>query len=130
MLSGLRLMLLGVLVWIPFAAGAVSDELAAQLTRQMQVNQQRYGIAGQAVEVVHNGKVVFRGASGQIDIDGAAHTTPDHIFPAYSVSKLFVSTLVMQLVEQGKVDLDRPASAYLSPFRSCASLAVVSASKR
>lgn len=113
MFSGLRLTLLGLLVWIPFAAGAVPDELAAQLTRQMHVNQQRYGIASQAVEVVRNGRVVFRGASGQVDIDGSARATSDHIFPAYSVSKLFVSTLVMQLVEQGKVDLDSPASAYL-----------------
>lgn len=113
MFSGLRLALFGLLVWIPFAAGAVSDELAARLTRQMHINEQRYGIAVQAVEVVHNGKVMFRGASGQVDIDGATRSTTDHLFPAYSVSKLFVSTLVMQLVEQGKVDLDRPASAYL-----------------
>lgn len=106
--------LLCLLLWLPFAAGAAPDELAKQLTRQMQANQQRYGIAGQSVEVVHNGKLLFRGAGGQADVDLASRATTGDIFPAYSVSKLFVSTLVMQLVEQGRIDLDRPASAYLS----------------
>ena len=38
----------------------------------------------------------------------------DDIFPVYSVSKLFLSTLVMQLVEQETIDLDKPASAYVA----------------
>ncbi|MBO7942732.1 beta-lactamase family protein, partial [Streptomyces sp. S9] len=32
----------------------------------------------------------------------------------FSIAKLFASTLVMQLAENGRIDLDRPASDYLS----------------
>ncbi|MGV7206451.1 serine hydrolase domain-containing protein [Oxalobacteraceae bacterium A2-2] len=77
---------------------------ASPVADQMKLNQRRYGIVSQAVLVKHNGELVFRGAEG---------ATPDEIFPVYSLSKLFVSTLVMQLGEQGRIDLDAPASAYV-----------------
>lgn len=98
---------------VPGMAGAVPDRLATTLTRQMQVNQERYGIAGQAVLVAHNGKVLFRGVDGQADLASGRPVRPGDVFPVYSLAKLFLSTLVMQLVEQGKVDLDKPASVYV-----------------
>jgi len=104
-----------VLVLIPLkpCVASAEDGLSAALTRQMETNRQRYGIAGQALLVMHNGQVLFRGADGEANLDTHRRVTPDDVFPAYSLAKLFVSTLVMQLVEQGQVDLDAPASAYL-----------------
>ncbi|PPU35977.1 hypothetical protein XspCFBP7912_07105 [Xanthomonas sp. CFBP 7912] len=95
----------------PFLASA--DALADRVAQQMQLNRQRYGIVGQAVYVAHNGKLLFRGADGQADLDSRQPVTPEQIFPAFSVSKLLVSTLIMQLVEAGQIDLDRPARVYL-----------------
>jgi D-alanyl-D-alanine carboxypeptidase len=94
-------------------ADAAPDRLATAVTRQMQVNQERYGIAGQAVLVAHNGKVLFRGVSGRADLATGRPVRAGDVFPVYSLAKLFVSTLVMQLVEQGAVDLDQPASIYV-----------------
>ena len=94
-------------------AGAAPDRLSASIGRQMHVNQQRYGIAGQAVLVVHNGRVLFRGAEGLADIASGRPARATDIFPVYSLAKLFTSTLVMQLVERGEVDLDGPASAHV-----------------
>lgn len=98
-------------LWLPLFASA--DGLADDVTQQMQRNRQRYGIVGQAVYVAHNGKLVFRGADGLADLDSRQPVTPERIFPAFSLSKLLVSTLIMQLVETGQIDLDRPARAYL-----------------
>ncbi|MBB3832235.1 CubicO group peptidase (beta-lactamase class C family) [Xanthomonas arboricola] len=95
----------------PFLASA--DALADRVSQQMQLNRQRYGIVGQAVYVAHNGKLLFRGADGQADLDSRQPVTPEQIFPAFSVSKLLVSTLIMQLVEAGQIDLGRPARVYL-----------------
>jgi CubicO group peptidase (beta-lactamase class C family) len=97
---------------VPVAAGAAA-EISDRLSRQMTINAQRYGIAGQAVLVSHNGKRLFRSVDGLADRTTRERVTEDDIFPVYSLSKLFVSTLILQLVEQGKVDLDRAASAYL-----------------
>lgn len=106
------LLLLAAVLLFPFSVSA-EDALPQALARQMDVNGQRYGIPGQALLVAHNGRVLFRGAVGEVDVRTHERLTPDFVFPVYSLSKLFVSTLVMQLVEQGKVALDTPASAYL-----------------
>lgn len=88
-------------------------DLSNQLDTQLQVNRERYGIAGQAVLVAHNDQVLYQGASGERD--RATHTPAavDSIFAAQSMAKLLTSTLVMQLVDRGKVDLDAPASRYV-----------------
>lgn len=98
---------------LPVGAGAAPDPLAAAITRQLHVNQERYGIAGQAVLVARDGAVLFRGAEGQADIASGRPARSSDIFPVYSLAKLFTSTLVMQLVERGEVDLDGPASAHV-----------------
>ncbi|KRA16387.1 serine hydrolase domain-containing protein [Lysobacter sp. Root604] len=105
-------MLLALALLLPGAAFA-DEALSAALTRQMEVNRQRYGIAGQALLVAHNGEVLFCGADGEADVERHERVTADHVFAAYSLSKLFASVLIMQLVEQGQVDLDAPASAYV-----------------
>lgn len=76
---------------------------AAPLAQQIELNAQRYAIAGQSVLVARNGEVIFRRTQGVRD---------DAVFPAYSVSKLLASVLVLQLVEAGTLDLDRPAASY------------------
>ncbi|MCR4845739.1 MAG: beta-lactamase family protein, partial [Eubacterium sp.] len=45
------------------------------------------------------------------------HGTADQIYGVGSVSKVYVTTAVMQLVEQGKVDLDAPVTDYIDDFR-------------
>ncbi|MBB5876106.1 serine hydrolase domain-containing protein [Xanthomonas sp. 3498] len=98
---------------MPASARDSPDTLAARLDAQLQVNRERYGIAGQAVLVAHNGRVLYQGASGERDPASHAPATVDSIFTAQSMAKLLTSTLVMQLVDQGKVDLDAPASRYV-----------------
>ncbi|MBA0327858.1 class A beta-lactamase-related serine hydrolase [Stenotrophomonas maltophilia] len=97
----------------PASASDLSAGLSTQLDAQLQANLERYGIAGQAVLVAHNGQVLYQGASGERD--RATHTPAavDSIFAAQSMGKLLTSTLVMQLVDQGKVDLEAPASRYV-----------------
>ncbi|WP_312661004.1 serine hydrolase domain-containing protein [Stenotrophomonas geniculata] len=91
----------------------ISSQLDTQLDTQLQTNRERYGIAGQAVLVAHNGQVLYQGTSGERDPATHAPATIDSIFTAQSMAKLLTSTLMMQLVDQGKMDLDAPASRYV-----------------
>ncbi|WP_329891064.1 serine hydrolase domain-containing protein [Stenotrophomonas sp. SMYL11] len=100
------------------SARASPGDLSNQLDAQLQSNRERYGIAGQAVLVAHNGQVLYQGASGERDPAAHAPATVDTIFAAQSMAKLLTSTLVMQLVDQGKVDLDAPASRYVPDLPS------------
>ncbi|HEO8485626.1 TPA: beta-lactamase family protein [Stenotrophomonas maltophilia] len=102
----------------PASARDLRVGLSSRLDAQLQSNRERYGIAGQAVLVAHNGQVLYQGASGERDPATHAPATVDTIFAAQSMAKLLTSTLVMQLVDQGKVDLDAPASRYVPDLPS------------
>lgn len=88
-------------------------ELVARITRQLHTNAARYGIAGQAVLIRHNGTLLAQAVAGEADLTTHQPVTPETVFNTYSLAKLLVSALVMQRVEAGRVELDAPASRYL-----------------
>ncbi len=66
------------------------------------------------VSVVKDGKVLFAKGYGYSDVEKKVPVSPDTtLFRPGSISKLFTWTSVMQLVEQGKLDLDRDVNDYL-----------------
>jgi CubicO group peptidase (beta-lactamase class C family) len=75
---------------------------------------QRENIAGAVVSVVKDGKVLFAKGYGYSDVEKKKPVSVDGtLFRPGSISKLFTWTAVMQLVERGKLDLDRDVNAYL-----------------
>lgn len=68
---------------------------------------------GSAIAVVKDGKIVFSKGYGYADIENQVPVTAKTVFEYGSISKLFVWTSVMQLVEQEKIDLDADISTYL-----------------
>jgi CubicO group peptidase (beta-lactamase class C family) len=71
-------------------------------------------IVGAAVVVVKDGKPFFAKGYGHQDRARGVPVDPETtIFRIGSVSKLFTWTAVMQLVEQGKLDLDADVNDYL-----------------
>src|SRR5438132_3489333 len=71
-------------------------------------------IAGAVVSVVKDGQVLFQKGYGYADFEAKKPVLPDQtLFRPGSISKLFTATAVMQLVEQGKLDLDRDVNEYL-----------------
>src|SRR5437773_2585297 len=75
---------------------------------------QNRNIAGAVVSVVKDGQVLFTKGYGYADVEAKKPVLADEtLFRPGSISKLFTATAVMQLVEQGKLDLDRDVSEYL-----------------
>src|SRR4029434_6701749 len=71
-------------------------------------------MAGAVVSVVNDGHVLFQKGYGYADVEAKKPVLADQtLFRPGSISKLFTATAVMQLVEQGKLDLDRDVSEYL-----------------
>ncbi len=74
----------------------------------------RENIAGATVSVVKDGKILFTKGYGYSDITTKAPVSPEKtLFRPGSVSKLFTWTAVMQMYEQGKIDLDKDVNEYL-----------------
>ncbi|MCL6481921.1 MAG: beta-lactamase family protein [Firmicutes bacterium] len=71
-------------------------------------------IAGVVVVVVYRGQVLFAKGYGYADVARKIPVSPQTtLFRPGSISKLFTWTAVMQLVEQGRIDLDRDVNEYL-----------------
>ncbi len=74
-------------------------------------------LAGLAVAVLRNGEVTFEATFGRayIDPEGESNQdlTPDHLLRVASISKTLSAIVVMQLVEEGTLELDRDVSEYL-----------------
>lgn len=96
------------------AADLTSADLEAFLDGVMPAQLQRGNIAGAVVAVVKDGKVLFAKGYGYADVEAKKPVSADDtLFRPGSISKLFTWTAVMQLVEQGKLDLDRDVNDYL-----------------
>ena len=82
---------------------------------QKAVDQQ--AIAGCSFLIVHRGEVVFREAFGFADIELERAFTTNELVPIASVSKPVLASVVMALVDQGKLTLDDPVEKYLPEFK-------------
>ena len=69
-----------------------------------------------AVLAVMRGGEVSTWAAGIANVETGQPMTASTLFPIASVSKVYTATLVMQLVDEGLLELDRPVRAYLPDF--------------
>jgi CubicO group peptidase (beta-lactamase class C family) len=71
-------------------------------------------IPGMQVAVVQHGKLVLTRAYGLADVQHSVPVTTKTPFSIASMTKAFTGVAIMQLVEDGKLDLNAPVSHYLS----------------
>ncbi len=94
------------------------SELEAFLDGLMDAHLEEFQTAGAVVSVVKDGELFFAKGYGYADNDARKKVDAERtLFRIGSVSKLFVWTTVMQLVEDGKLDLDTDINDYLRDVR-------------
>ncbi len=76
-----------------------------------------FHIPGMAAIVTENGNIKYEKYFGFADLDTRRPVDSATLFPIASVTKTFAAVLLMQLVEDGKLDLDEPVNKYV-PERS------------
>ena len=74
------------------------------------------GIPGLAVAVAIDGRIVYAEGFGYADLEERVPAWPTTKFRIGSISKTFTAAALMQLVEQGKIDLDAPVQKYVPSF--------------
>ncbi len=94
------------------------EELEAFLNGVITAQLSAYHIPGATVAVVKDGKLFFAKGYGYADLNNHKPVIANQtIFRIGSVSKLFTWTAVMQLAEQGKLDLNADVNTYLKDFK-------------
>ena len=94
----------------------VSNEVK-RIDTYLQALVERQQIPGLTVAATRNNTIVYTGAFGFRNITTKEPMKPGNIFHWASVSKTFVATAILQLVEKGKIKLDDKLITYLPYFK-------------
>lgn len=76
----------------------------------------KHGVVGASLAIDLDGELV-EAAAGVLNLRTRQPATPDAVFQIGSITKVWTATLVMQLVDDGLLDLDEPVASYLPGFR-------------
>jgi CubicO group peptidase (beta-lactamase class C family) len=109
--------LIAVFVVVPADAQDLPKRMASRFEPAVQDQIENKMVPGLSVAVVLDGKPVYVKAFGVKNVDNQAELTTDSLFHWASVTKPFVATAIMQLVEQDQIKLDDPVVQYLPYFK-------------
>ena len=87
---------------------------AGNVEREISGLMQKYGAIGVSVVVVKDNNIVYYNSFGYKDLEDSVPLHTSDLFRIASVSKTFVATAIMQLVENRKLSLDDDINKYLS----------------
>jgi CubicO group peptidase (beta-lactamase class C family) len=76
-----------------------------------------YGLFNGSALVAQKGKVIYKKGFGMAEMEWDIPNQPDTKFRLGSITKQFTSILIMQLAEQGKIQLEGKLSDYLPNYR-------------
>jgi CubicO group peptidase (beta-lactamase class C family) len=102
---------------VSFSQPPAEKKRLRSFEKRVDVLRSRLKIPALSVVVLQNQKVLWIRGFGFADVENRIPATPDTVYSIASLTKTFGATLIMQLVEQGKLDLDEPASHYSSDFK-------------
>ncbi|MEM9836009.1 MAG: serine hydrolase [Bacteroidota bacterium] len=92
-------------------------DLTAALDQLVQQQRNSHDIPGLAIGLIIDNEIVFAKGVGQQSLDGDDPLTTQSLFHMASVSKPFVATAAMQLVEANKLELDELLTTYLPYYK-------------
>ena len=95
----------------------VSDERLAAYLAWLQEHVpallREYHVPGVSIAIIQAGQVRWAQGFGVSDARGQQPVTPDTVFEACSMSKAILALSALQLIQQGRLDLDAPLTTYL-----------------
>jgi CubicO group peptidase (beta-lactamase class C family) len=98
---------------LPTRSLAASASSAVMLAEEMR----RLHVPGVSVAVIHDGKIAWAKGYGVTQAGGNTPITPATLFQAASISKSVTAIAAMRMVQDGVLELDRPANDYLVSWK-------------
>ncbi|MFD1990457.1 serine hydrolase domain-containing protein [Paenibacillus nicotianae] len=78
---------------------------------------EKYDTTSLQYALIDNGKIVVSGQTGKNDINNKVPLTSNTIYGIGSTSKMMLTAAVMKLVDEGRIDLNRPVVNYMPDFK-------------
>jgi CubicO group peptidase (beta-lactamase class C family) len=92
------------------------EQVKRSVSLVIQKEMKKRKVNGLSIALVDDQHVVWAQGFGYADEENSVPATPETIYRVGSISKLFTATAIMQLVEQGRIDIDKPVHTYLPEF--------------
>ncbi|WP_342555985.1 serine hydrolase domain-containing protein [Paenibacillus sp. FSL R7-0652] len=93
---------------------AITQKAVTAKTKTLTEN---YGVTSVQYALIDGGNIVLSGQTGMNDPAENVPLTSDTMYGIGSTSKMFLTTAVMKLVDEGKVKLDDPVVGYIPEFK-------------
>ncbi len=100
---------------VPASGGTVKHKKDDEMLRDALVEGVVMGIPGLSVAIGSGDSLAWTGTAGYSDILRKVPVKPDDRFCIGSITKTFVARVVLQMVEEGLLDLNQTAADYLNP---------------
>lgn len=112
------LIVLSLLISTPFSAEKKTQKVDLKgfdtfVTKTME----EWKVPGLGISIVKDGKVIFSKGFGFRDVKKGLKVTPKTLFAIGSCSKAFTAATMGILVDEGKLDWDKPVREYLPSFK-------------
>ena len=93
------------------------SDLREQMHPQIINAMRKHKITGMSIILIDQSEIVWGEGFGYADRQKQIQADVNTLYKAGSISKLFTATAIMQLVEQGKVDIDAPIQTYIPELK-------------
>ena len=98
-------------------ASSQDNKRLERFEKQVDVLRDLLQIPGMSAAIIKDQDVLWAKGFGFVDLEHHTPVTPNTVFHLASITKTFAATLILKLVEEGKLDLDEPMSHYSSDFK-------------
>jgi CubicO group peptidase (beta-lactamase class C family) len=110
-----KVILIGIIIQLTFLLDSFGQTKAEKIDELMRLYNE-YGQFNGSVLVAENGKVIFKKGFGMANMEWEVPNQPDTKHRLGSVTKQFTAMLILQLVEEGKLNLNVPITTYLPDY--------------
>ncbi|CAM4295445.1 serine hydrolase domain-containing protein [Paenibacillus tarimensis] len=99
------------------SSGGAGETAEAVAVKMAETLIGEYGVSGVQYAIRDEGKIVLSDGLGLNEAGGKEPVSRDAMFGLASISKMYVTAAAMMLVDAGKVNIDRPLTAYIPDFK-------------
>jgi methyl acetate hydrolase len=101
------------IIWALACVACTPPEVTSPIDAVLVSGVETGRIPGVIAIAANSDEIIYQGASGFRDVSSNTGMTVDTIVQIASMTKAVTSVAVMQLAEQGKIELDQPVSVYI-----------------
>lgn len=94
-----------------------ADSLIKSLPGMVEAAFMESGLPSLSIAVVYDRDIIYSQAFGVADLEKKIPVTTKTVYPIASITKLFVTTMLVQLAEKGVVNLDTPLEKFLPEYK-------------